>query len=370
MNRRRASLMIGCFVLTGVPAILLWADTVGDLEAPAKPSTTSTRPPALTSPEREPVAPIVPAVSRIEAVAPASSRPLITKTDPVIDTRPLDESSAIAVQESVVRFSEELNIPSTEAGLIAELSVTAGDSIQWGSPVARLDDRSLRIRSRAAALRLESAMQQAADDLELQYAETALQEAEAELESSRSIYRDSAGAIPLVTISRLRLSVERAQLEVARAKKAASLAKIEIDLRAADVSVIDDTLKRLQLQSPLAGVVVQVFRQRGEWVAAGDPVVRVARIDRLDVHGLLSADQLSPQGCRDQAVSVRWTDPATNQEHRLRGRVTSIQPQRLPGARYRFQASVANEKTADGKDWLLHPGTEVRMFVYPTVGKR
>lgn len=287
------------------------------------------------------------------------------KLDPVIDRGPLDESRAIPVQECIVKFSEELNVPSTEAGLIAELSVAAGDSIQWGDPIARLDDRAIKIRSHAASLRLESAMQQIADDLELQYAETALEEAEAELEANVAIYRDAAGAVPMTTIRRLRLSVERASLEVARAKKAASLAKIEVDLRGADVSVIDDTLRRLQIQSPLAGVVIQVFRQRGEWVTTGEPVARLARLDRLDVHALLSADQMSPQACRDQSVAVRWTDPVTQKEHQLRGRVTSVQPQRLAGSRYRIQASVANEKTNDGNDWLLHPGTEVRMFIYP-----
>lgn len=288
------------------------------------------------------------------------------RMDPIIDRGPLDESRAIAVQECVVRFAEELNVPSTEAGLIAELSVAAGDAIQWGDPIARLEDRSTRIRSRAASLRLESAMQQIADDIELQYAETALAEAQAEFDANRSIYKDAAGAVPMTTLRRLRLSVERGHLEVARAKKAASLAKIEVDLRAADVSVIEDTLRRLQIQSPLAGVVLQVFRQRGEWIAMGEPVVRLARLDRLDVHALLSADQLSPQACRDQSVSVRWIDPVTQTEHRLRGRVTSVQPQRLAGSRYRIQTSVANEKTSDGKDWVLHPGTEVRMFVYPS----
>ena len=365
MNRSLRWLFIPLLTAGLYGSYELLADTVGDIALPLKSresESDKTQPKEsvqITAPKRE-TKPTPP------TYAPTPSRPVIARIDPVIDMQPLDESKAIAVQESVVRFSEELNVPSTEAGLIAELNVASGDSIQWGDPIARLDDRALRIRSHAASLRLESAMQQAADDLELQYAETALREAEAELESSRSIYNDAAGAVPLATIRRLRLSVERAELEVARAKKAANLAKIEIDLRSADVSVIDETMKRLQLQSPLAGIVLQVFHQRGEWVAAGEPVVRVARIDRLDVHGLLSADDLSPQSCRDQPVSIRWLDATTKTERQLRGRVTTVQPQRLAGGRYRFQATVANQKTADGKDWELHPGTEVRMHVYPT----
>ncbi len=289
----------------------------------------------------------------------------LSKQDVAIDHSPLDESSAIVVQDCVVRFAEEVNVPSTEAGMIAEQSVTTGASIRWGDSIARLDDRSLKIRSRAASLRLEAAMQQIADDIEQRYAETALAEAQAELDASRSVYKDSAGAIPLTTMRRLRLGVERAELDVNRAKKAAEQAKIEVDLRTADLSMIEDTLRRLHVQSPLSGVVLEVFRHRGEWVAAGEPIVRIARLDRLDVHALLSAEQLPPQLCRDQTVVVRWTDPTSKQELLLRGRVTAVQPQRLAGSRYRFQANVENQKTSDGRDWALYPGTEVKMFVYP-----
>ena len=347
MNQRLRFLLIVTLIGLSGGVFNVGADTVGDLVAPVE---------RFVEPK---------AAHREQPVATVLPR----RADAEIDSGPLDESQAMQVQECVVRFAEELNVPSTESGLIAELSVATGDSIQWGDPIARLDDRAMRIRSRAATLRLDSAMQQSGDDLEIRYAETALEETQAELEASRSIYKDAAGAVPLSTIRRLRLSVERAELEVARAKKAANLAKTEVDLRAADVSVIDDTLRRLQLQSPLAGVVLQVFRQRGEWVTAGEPVARVARLDRLDVHALLSEDQMSPQSCRDRSVSVRWSDPVTNTEHRLRGRVTAVQPQRLAGSRYRIQASVANERTDDGGDWKLHPGIEVRMFVYRTPAK-
>ncbi len=347
MSNKRRLILLVTTVAVGLPWLLASkADVVGDMNVNR--ITISSAVPSTTEPATE---------INQGNVAPSK--------DLAIDHSPLDETSAVPVQESVVNFAEELNIPSTESGLIAELNVSVGAAVKWGEPIARLDDRAYRIRSRAASLRLDSAMQQINDDLELQYAEKALQEAEAELESSRSIYQDSAGAIPLTTIRRQRLSVERAQLDVARAKKAASLAKTEVELRGADLASIEETIRRLHLQSPLTGVVLQVFRQRGEWVNAGEPVVRVARLDRLDVIALLSAEQLPPQMCRDRSVSVRWVDPVSHSTHRLRGRVSSVQPQRLADSRYRIQATIANERTADAQDWLLHPGTEVQMFVYP-----
>ncbi len=331
--------------------VLLASGMLWPLAVAAQPPLTSNqlRPPEPASPS--PVLPVLPAP---DALALEPDFP--------------DQSSlagGVKVQECVVRFGEELNLPTTEAGLIAELNVTVGQTVGTETPVARLDDRSLKIRSRAALLRLTAAQEQAADDVELRYAQTARAEAQAELDSSRAVYNESSGAVPLVNIRRLRLAVERAELEVARAHQAVRQTQIEADLRAADVALLEDTLRRFSLTSPIDGVVLQVYKQRGEWVAAGDAVVRLARLDRLQVQALLSAEMCLPNDCLNQPVAVHWHDPTSGEKLYLRGRVTAVLPQRLAGGRYRIQAEIANRPSRDGKGWQLHPGTEVEMAVYP-----
>jgi len=354
MSVRTKTLAMGVLMLSiGGSSTCVWGDRVGDLpnDTPAQTPT----PTANASPT---------VISKTEPVSKESS---ISLSPPEIQP-PRDLGSGVTVQDCAVRFAEELNLPSTEAGLIAELSITVGQPIAAGDPIARLDDRALKIRSRAALLRLSAAQEQISDDVELRYAETARAEAIAELDASRAIYNESSGAVPLSNLRRLKLAVERAELEVTRAKKAAKQAQIEIDLRAADVAILDDTMRRYALSSPINGVVLQVFKQRGEWVASGETVVRLARLDRLQVQALMSSDQCSPNECLNQPVSVNWTDPISSQKLYLRGRVTSVQPQRLAGGRYRIQAEIVNDRAADGKSWLLHPGTEVEMVVYPPRG--
>lgn len=282
----------------------------------------------------------------------------------------VDRATGVDVQECVVRFGQELNLPTSEAGLIAELNVTVGQSIEAGQLVARLDDRSLQIRSRAARLRLMAIEERAADDVELRYAETARDEAQAEWESSRAVYQESSGAVPLSNLRRLRLAVERAELEVSRAHQAARQVQIEADIRAADVALLEDTLRRYSLPSPIDGVVLQVARQQGEWVAVGDTVIRLARLDRLQVQALLAAEDCPPNDGWNRAVTVHWHDPASGSPQTLPGHVTAVLPQRLADGRYRIQAEIVNRRSDDGKAWLLYPGTEVQMTLYPaaTVG--
>lgn len=275
------------------------------------------------------------------------------------------DSEAIEVRDCVVRFAREVEVPALASGRVAEVMVAANDAVAEDAPLARLDDRTLLIERRAAELRYESAQAELRDDIERRFAETALAEAEAELDSSRSIYNDVAGAVPMTQLRRMRLAVERGQLEVARAKKRRQQAELEAQLRAADLSAIDQRMSSLQVASPLSGVVLHVRREAGEWVEAGQPLVTVAQVDRLHVHALADSSELAPPRCPGAAVSVHWVDPTTGTPRWLRGRVLSVDPQMLPGGRFRLHAEVANrpEPGAEGQ-WQLRPGMEVRMKVH------
>lgn len=267
----------------------------------------------------------------------------------------------VEVEQCVVRYAEEVAVPALDSGPLVEVAVKQNQEVQSGQLVARLADDSLGIRRRAAELRRKIAQQRLADNLEGDFAETAYQEAVEELESNRRVYDASSGAVPLTTLRRLRLAVERANLERERVKKLRREAEIELEVQTAELELIDDHLRRLRVQSPMTGVVLSVEHQVGEWVAVGDPVARVARMDRLHVQALLSESQLLPRLAQDAPVTVRWREGEV--EHVLRGRVTSVDPQMLSGGRYRLHATVEN-RLVQGS-WLLWPGREVAMTVHP-----
>jgi len=270
----------------------------------------------------------------------------------------------VDVQECVVRFAQEVQVPALETGQVAEVTVAPNDMIEAGVQIARLDDRSLLIRRHASMLRRDLA-KDVLDDLDLNYAKLALAEAKEELETSRSIQNDVRGAVPLSQIRKLNLAVERGELEVEQAKKRGRRAEVELDLREADLSVMDDQLRHLHVESPISGVVLEVNRSEGEWIEKGDPIATVARIDRLHVHALIDSEQISPAACRGLRVSVHWTDPSDGVERSLSGRVLSVDPQMLPNGRLRLHAEIVNGTVEkDRSQWLLRPGAEVRMKVY------
>ncbi|TWU43918.1 multidrug resistance protein MdtN [Novipirellula aureliae] len=277
------------------------------------------------------------------------------------------QSSIVEVTDCVVRFADEVEVPSLESGRIAEIAVKLNQRVNENETLARLDDRTLKIRRRASSLRLEHARQAAGDDVEQKYAETALAEAKAELDSNRSIYNDVNGAVPMSHLRRLRLAVERGELEVAQAEKRRRELFVEVQLREADLAMLDDQIENLGISSPLAGTVVEIARSSGEWIEKGQPIATVAKMDRLHVHALVREDQLSPKHCAGLPVSVHFTDSSNGNEKVLRGNVLSSDPQRLPGGRYRLHAEVINQIDGNADSpmtqWMLVPGTSVRMRI-------
>jgi multidrug efflux pump subunit AcrA (membrane-fusion protein) len=273
--------------------------------------------------------------------------------------------TGVEVQDCIVRFAAEVKVPALETGQLAELTVAVNDMVEVGSPLARLNDHTLLNRRRAIASELEMARRDSVDNTEVRYAELALAEAEAELETSQLIQSDSVGAIPRVQLRRMKLAVEGGEVEVTLAKKKLARKQLEVELREADLSVIDDQLKNLQVESPAKGVVLEVARARGEWMAKGDTLATIGQIDRLHVHALANSRDLPPADCRGMPVSVHWTDPTTNQERSLRGKVLSVDPQMLPGGRFRLHAEIINETwDHNPSQWQLLPGADVRMKVF------
>lgn len=286
------------------------------------------------------------------------------------------DQDTVVVRDVVVDFAGQVDVPARLSGPVSGLPVRQNQWIRAGELLAMLDDSALTIRRRAASLKQDSARLVLNDEVEIRYAETALAEAEAELDDGLAASDRVSGAVARNQLRRMKLAVERAELELARAEKQRLQAAIELQLRAADLAVIDNELTQLKCVSPIDGVVLKVHRDLGEWTHAGETLVTVADAAVLHLHALVSADELDPARCVGLSVQVSWTQTTPNNgEPRpmsLRGRVLSVDPNRLPGNRFRLHAEVANRRhrdsatgaSIDADGWQLVPGMEVTMTIH------
>jgi HlyD family secretion protein len=263
----------------------------------------------------------------------------------------------MVADEAVVMPKREIDLPSIADGLLVTVDVVVGQSVDAKAFIAKLDDRHLRNQLRTLILDRDAADEEANNDIDIRYAEAALAESKAELDASKGIDSRSPGSVNEATMRRLRLAVQRAQLETDRAKRQQRLAQLRLLARQAEVTAIDDELKARSMLSPVAGVITEVMRDGGEWVHAGQTIVRVAQIDQLRVDALLSVDQLDPAQAVGLPVTVRWE--RQGKSYVLRGQVTSVDQEVFGGSRFRVHAEIENRRE-DGQ-WQLLPGWPIEL---------
>jgi len=286
--------------------------------------------------------------------------PLTPTATPAQPLQALDPSQQAQIKLCLVSLIEDIQVPAREAGALNSIDVVEGQFVTAGQLLAQLDDRQPKLDKVAAELERDAALAKAQDDIEVRYAEAALAVAAAELARAQAIDAKSPGGVTEQEIQKLRLAKHRDELQIDRSKLDMRVAKMNADVHQASVQAADDALARRQIVSPIDGVVVTIFQERGEWVSAGQPVLQVVRIDRLRVEGFLSASEYSPEVVAGRQV---WVDVplAGGRPARFQGQVVYISPIVQAGNKYRVRAEVAN-RSENGHP-ILRPGMSATMSV-------
>jgi macrolide-specific efflux system membrane fusion protein len=264
------------------------------------------------------------------------------------------------IKQCLVSLVEDIQVPAREAGALTSVEVVEGEFVAAGQVLATIDDRQPKLAKLAAELERNAALTKAEDDIEVRFSEAALAVAAADLQRALAIEAKSPGGVTQQEIQKLRLAKHRDELQIDRSKLEMRVAKMNADVHQASVQSADDALERRQIVSPIDGVVVTLFHERGEWVNEGESVLQVIRIDRLRVEGFLSAGEHAPEDVAGRPVAVD-VPLAGNRTARFAGQVVYISPIVQAGGKYRVRAEVAN-RTENGHP-LLRPGMSATMAI-------
>jgi multidrug resistance efflux pump len=267
----------------------------------------------------------------------------------------------IVVERCQVRFLEEVEVPALESGQLVDIAVRENEAIEADQLIARLDDAPLEMRQRVAAIRRQVLRERLQDATDVELAETAYQEAKLLADTDERLHRTSPGTVSRNALQRSRLALRRAELERDRVARKRREAELELQQHEAERAHLENQLARLRINSPISGVVLQLLHAAGEWVAQGEAVARVARLDRLRVTALLHESQISPRVAVDTPVTIRWQEADIT--HTLRGAIASVDPQLHESGQFRVHVTIENRPLGAG--WLLVPGRRVVMLVHP-----
>ncbi|MGP1272114.1 MAG: efflux RND transporter periplasmic adaptor subunit [Phycisphaerales bacterium] len=166
-----------------------------------------------------------------------------------------------------LRALRRSELATQEEGLVLELLVRAGDPVEAGEVIARLDDERARLDL---------------DRLEAELESLRATEAVAQAEVDRS-----ATELERVRLLREQASASAQELEDAQFDAAADEARLleaQADVRAAErrIELARTRLDDLSVRAPFDGRVIRTLTEAGQWLQRGDSVVELYATDDIE----------------------------------------------------------------------------------------
>lgn len=262
----------------------------------------------------------------------------------------------IPVQSVLIRLIDEAEVPAREAGLLAALSAAEGQLVAEGAELAQLDDRQAQLLHRKAQAELEVVRKEAASDVEIRTTTEAAKVAAAELRRAQEAKNRITESVSQSELDRLGYEAQKTALEVERARQNQEVARLKQSVKERELEIAAEHVQRHHLVAPLAGMVVKLYRHRGEWVEPGDKVLRIVRLDRLRAEGFVDAASLRGTLAGRQATVT--VDLPGQPKVRFSGTVTFVNPEIDPvNGQFRIWVEVDNPRLQ------LQPGMRAEMTV-------
>jgi len=158
-----------------------------------------------------------------------------------------------------------------------------------------------------------------------------------------------------VLVEQQEIASHRLTLEQSQAELEQKIVSLKMQQMSTAVEIAEDKLDRRKMKSPLTGMVVEKMHYIGEWVTAGEPVLRIIRLDELFVEGYVTSD-LVDASFRGREVTVSAdtrSGPVT-----VTGRIVFVSPETDGVNRQvRVRAIIKNDRLR------LRPGQRVNMII-------
>lgn len=241
---------------------------------------------------------------------------------------PIEQKRRVTGEVRALRRSQ---LAAEEGGLVVELTVDAGTSVNEGDVVARLDANRVELELTEARAGIPAA-------------EALIVEREAEsvqmgrdLVRVRELLELESGAAP---------EMDRAERDAAVADARLAQARAQLAVAQARVAVVEQRLEDLVIRAPFSGRVVEKMTEVGQWVSEGDAVVDLVELAEVEIR-VDVPEEFVDRASRAETVWVLL--PALGVE--VEARVLAIVPQADPRTRL-FPVRLI----APNADGALRPG--------------
>jgi HlyD family secretion protein len=213
----------------------------------------------------------------------------------------------------------EVVISAEVTGRLESLYISEGDQVTPGMALALVDTTTYALRLAEAVAQKHAAVTREAA-ARLQVEKAVLDSSLAEKEFSRISNLVGKGSASRQQYDQVETRYHQAILATGVARAALRAASADIARVAASIDILREQLGECRPVSPLAGRVLTTYVNRGEFITAGKPLVRLGDLDTVWVKIYLPPRDLTGIKLRDKAL----VDPEDGRSEPIEGWVSWI----------------------------------------------
>ena len=235
-----------------------------------------------------------------------------------------------------------------------------GMKVEQGQILGVQFNQAFHARKVAAERELEVAKKEAGKQLEVEVAEASKNVALMEYKRAVNSNKRVPNSVSEDEIWQKRFEWYRGVKSEDKAKYDLEIAALTVDVKEAAIAIADAELEERLIRSPLSGQVDEIFKNTGEWLREGDPVLHVLRLDKINITASFDSETTNPAMIQGKKVTV-YASKAGVPPQVLTGSITYARPV-FELNRFTAYAEVEN-KPIDG-EWFLIPGMRVNLVVH------
>lgn len=219
----------------------------------------------------------------------------------------------------------EITVYAEQSGALLSLQLNEGDELSDHQEVGLIDTTQLWLKLQQVEA-TKAVYQSQKPDIERQIAVTRQQLSKAKQEQQRyqELVADGAAPRKLLDDANSQVQLLQKQLDAQASTLSTQLSTLSSQQVTADVqmSQLRDQLKKCHIITPIKGTVLEKYVERGEFVATGKPLFKMADVETLYLRAYVTSAQL--QNIKlGQGVKV-FADYGQQQKKAYEGRITWI----------------------------------------------
>ena len=219
----------------------------------------------------------------------------------------------------------EVTVAAEQNGVLMKFDVNEGDELALGKEVGLIDTTQIWLKIKQAGATKE-VYQSQKPDMEAQIAATRQQLAKAKQDQQRykELVADGAAPSKMLDDAMNQVQVLQKQLDAQISSLSTQLSTLNSQLSTVDVQVsqLMDQLQKCHITTPIKGTVLEKYVEKGEFVAVGKPLFKMADTQQMFIRAYVTSAQLKDIKVGQKAKV--FADYGDNQKKEYEGTVSWI----------------------------------------------